>query len=192
MEKPDTAGLFNVAARLQGLPAKVKAATPGDVDVLKLSESDVNCLLAAAFSKDGLATVKADEIPVSNICAKLRDGSLQVDFTKDIGFWTPFGRNVNAHCKVKFDIDESNGAEASLLKLKLGKLNVAPWLVQWWIDNEVAKMNDPQESEDFRKIVVSVKTPPGVLLLKYHPYELKQLIETKLNSPLIKGFWDML
>ncbi len=191
--KTDNAGLFAAAAKLQGLPAKIKGAKPGDVDTVVMSEADFNSLLAAALGKNGLQAQKAAaDMPVKSISVRLRDSIIQVDFTKDIGFWTPFGSFLNAHARMKFEIDESSGAEAKLLKLRLGNLNVPPWLVQWWLDGQTDDMNDSQKSEDFRRIVVAVKTPPGLLSVKYHPYELRQLIESKLNSPLLKGFWDML
>lgn len=190
--KTDNSGLIEVAMKLQSIPAKIKKSKPGEVDEVTLSEMDVNCLLAAALAKNGLQATGAVKIPVQSLSVKLKDSITQIDFTKEAGFWTPFGRFLNAHMKLRFAIEEDGGAEATLIKLKLGNLNIPPWAAQWWLDREVAKMNGKKGGDDFRRIVISLKTPPGQVVLKYHPYEVKTLIEDKLNTPLLKSFWDML
>jgi hypothetical protein len=174
---------------MRGSLAKLKTAKEGEVDTMILPEEQLNALFAAAVGNPMLE--RSGKLPVTLISVKLRDDEFHVFFTKDIGFRTPFGSNLNAHCALKLRVEEKGGAEGKMVKMRLGRLNVPLWLPQFWLNRELAEMNSKSEAREFRQIVVALRAEDGKAILKYSPYAMRKLLEAKLGSGMAKSVLDM-
>ncbi len=190
-QKVDNGAFLTASSKIQALPGRIKASVPGEVDCLQLSESEFNALLSACLNANGFAGKQLDKLPVKSLTLRLKDGAFLLSFSKDIGFWTPFGSWLNANAKLKMELPERGQERTDVLHCKLGRLGIPVWLAQLLVDLNSRKL---PEDGDLRRIVISMKAEKGLLEIKYHPCELKRLIESKIDSapPMLKGLWNML
>lgn len=180
---------FSALMKIQSIPMKLKRAEEGQTETIELSEAEFNSLLLAMLGEGGMAGMLSmspgglQTSKLKGLWVRLDSGDFDFSYTRDIGFWTPFGRHLNAHARARISISPAGGERVVIKSARLGRLPMPSGLIQRWLDAERAtfEKNQPAAS-DMKRLVAELSCEGGTLHLQYRPYEVRKFIEGRLGA----------
>ncbi len=179
---------FSALMKIQPIPIKIKRAQEGQTETIELAEAEFNSLLLAMLGEGGMAGMLSmapglKTSKLKGLWVRLDSGDFDFSYTRDIGFWTPFGRHLNAHARAKISISPAEGEKVEIKSATLGRLPMPSGLIQRWLDAErVAFEKRDAGATEMKRLVTELCCENGTLRLQYRPYEVRKFIEGRLGA----------
>lgn len=181
--------IFEMVQMMNTVNTKMYYATkPDEMEMLILTEDDVNAIiLLAANQEDMTAVIKpegASKLPEKEYSLLLKDGVFYLKYSYELPFWTPFGSFVNAEASFIPEISK-NDQKVKILSAKVGDFDLPPDFSAKKAEEYLnAFKNGGNLGIKPEEVVEQIQLKHKMMIIKYYPFGLKQAM---INYTAVKA-----